>query len=160
MICDDCKKNEASYHEVREINGYRTDVHLCLECASKRGVGSIGDNLFNSLLTGFGFSPIASTRAGVVCSKCGHSVQEYYDTGLLGCPNCYEEFASYVLPALRQGQNKIGHTGKKPGMKIYAKKNPEYDKLKALLAKYVEEEEYEKAAEVQEKIRAIEKEGK
>jgi protein-arginine kinase activator protein McsA len=52
------------------------------------------------------------------------------------------------------------HAGKKPGKKTTAVKNPEYDKLKAQLAKYVEEEEYEKAAEIQEKIRKMEKEGK
>ena len=79
---------------------------------------------------------------------------------MLGCKDCYDEFASYILPSLRNTQAKVMHAGKKPGKKTTAVKNPEYDKLKAQLAKYVEDEEYEKAAEIQEKIRKMEKEGK
>ncbi len=160
MLCDDCKRNEASYHEVREINGYRTDVHLCSECAKKRGIGN-DFSLFDSLLSGFGFSnaPISQKVKNAVCSKCGHTLEDYYTSGLLGCKNCYDEFASYVLPSLRNTQAKVMHVGKKPGIKA-SYKNPEYDKLKSQLAKFVEEEEYEKAAQVQEKIRKLEKEGK
>lgn len=160
MLCDDCRKNEASYHEVREINGYRTDVHLCSLCAQKRGVGMRNDDLFNSLLGGFGFQSIASNRGSAVCSKCGHTLDDYYDSGLLGCSACYDEFASFILPTLKNAQAKVSHLGKKPGMKKYVNKNPEYEKLKEQLAKYVEAEEYEKAAEVQEKIRKLEREGK
>ena len=157
MLCNDCKNREATYHEVTEINGYRTDVHLCSECAKKRKVGVRSESLFDSLLGGFGFSSLVSPRNSSVCSKCGHTFQEYYETGLLGCSACYDEFASYVLPALRNSQNKVMHIGKKPGAKSKVYKNPEYDKLKSLLARYVEEEEYDKAAEVQEKIRALDK---
>lgn len=158
MLCNDCKNREATYHEVTEINGYRTDVHLCSECAKKRKVGLRSESLFDSLLSGFGFSSsLSSSRSSTVCSKCGHTFQDYYETGLLGCSDCYNEFASYVLPALRNSQNKVMHIGKKPGVKAKCYKNPEYDKLKSLLAKYVEEEEYDKAAEIQEQIRALEK---
>ncbi len=161
MLCDDCKRNEASYHEVREINGYRTDVHLCSVCAQKRGVRN-EFSLFDSLLSGFGFESISSPQkiTSSVCSKCGHTLENYYATGLLGCKDCYDEFASYILPSLRNTQAKVLHVGKKPGVKPAVVKNPEYDILKAQLLKCVEEEEYEKAAEIQEKIRKMEKEGK
>ncbi len=161
MLCDDCKRNEASYHEVREINGYRTDVHLCSSCAKKRGVKN-DFSLFDSLLSGFSLDAFSSPQkiTSSVCSKCGHTLENYYSTGLLGCKDCYDEFASYILPSLRNTQAKVMHAGKKPGSKPIVTKNPEYDKLKAQLAKFVEEEEYEKAAEIQEKIRKMEKEEK
>lgn len=160
MLCDDCRRNEASYHEVREINGYRTDVHLCSECAKKRGVGMRSDDLFNSLLSGFGFQTLSSPQRGnTVCSKCGHTLDDYYESGLLGCSACYDEFASFILPTLKNAQAKVSHAGKRPGMKKYVTKNPEYEKLKAELAKCVEEEDYEKASQIHEKIRKMEKEG-
>lgn len=156
MLCDDCKKQEASYHEVREINGYRTDVHLCSACAKKRGIKN-DFSLFDSLLSGFGLDYAPKKISSSVCSKCGHTLENYYETGLLGCKDCYDEFASYILPSLRNTQAKVTHVGKKPGQQSSAVKNPEYDKLKAQLAKYVDEEEYEKAAQIQEKIREMEK---
>ena len=160
MLCDDCKKRQATYHEVTEVNGYRTDVHLCEECMRKRGYKT-DMSVFDSFFNGFGFDDFfalpSSTRSRAVCSKCGKSLEEFTRTGLLGCENCYDEFASYILPHLNQTQAKVLHVGKKPGKKE-KKVNPEYEKLKKELSAAVEAEEYEKAAQIQAKIKEMEKE--
>jgi len=33
MKCDKCKKNEANFHKVSNINGKVSEIHLCSECA-------------------------------------------------------------------------------------------------------------------------------
>ena len=34
MLCDRCKKNEATFHKVISINGDGYETHLCSDCAS------------------------------------------------------------------------------------------------------------------------------
>ena len=36
MLCDDCKKNEASFHYKESINNVFNEIHLCHECAKKK----------------------------------------------------------------------------------------------------------------------------
>lgn len=37
MKCDKCKKNEANFHKVSNINGKVSEIHLCSECAKQNG---------------------------------------------------------------------------------------------------------------------------
>ena len=37
MKCQNCGKNECSFHYTSSINGKTTEVHLCSECADKLG---------------------------------------------------------------------------------------------------------------------------
>ena len=38
MLCQHCKKNQANTHIKRVINGEKTEMDLCSECAAKLGV--------------------------------------------------------------------------------------------------------------------------
>lgn len=38
MLCEKCKKNEATFHKVTNINGRITEYHLCEKCAEKNNV--------------------------------------------------------------------------------------------------------------------------
>ena len=33
MLCNECGKNQATVHSVQYINGAKSEVHLCAECA-------------------------------------------------------------------------------------------------------------------------------
>ena len=48
MLCDKCKKNEATVHIKEFHNNKCTDLHLCQECASQHGP--------SDLLSGLGFN--------------------------------------------------------------------------------------------------------
>ena len=162
MLCDNCKNKQATYHAVREINGYKSETHLCEECRRKKSYNT-DFSLFDSLFGGFaslgslgGFDN--PSVKGSVCQKCGTTLKEYYDSGLLGCENCYEEFGSNILPQLKQTQAKVSNEGKNPEKKkVFT--SPEYEKIKKELAKAVEEEEYGKAAELHDKLKKMEQEG-
>ncbi|MBR5192355.1 MAG: hypothetical protein IKW33_02990 [Clostridia bacterium] len=49
-----------------------------------------------------------------VCSSCGTRLSSFYNTGMLGCPRCYENFRREILVALKDIQGKPFHVGKKP----------------------------------------------
>ncbi len=48
------------------------------------------------------------------CPRCGTTLTEFYDTGLLGCPNCYTAFSAEILRALKKVQGSVYHAGKTP----------------------------------------------
>ena len=33
MLCNDCGKNEATIHSINYINGEKSELHVCAECA-------------------------------------------------------------------------------------------------------------------------------
>ena len=76
MLCDECGKNQATYHEIRKINGRRTEVHLCDACRRKNGydvlpVSGMGD-VFGSFDEFFG----NGMREDETCEFCGTNIRE------------------------------------------------------------------------------------
>ena len=60
MICQKCKKNQANVHLVKLVNGEKSDVWLCEECARKISDISLGIPMtsmngesFQNILSGF-----------------------------------------------------------------------------------------------------------
>ena len=107
MLCDDCGKNQATYHEIRKINGRTTQVHLCEQCRRKHGydvlpLSGMGDILgsFNEF---FGTPNIENDT----CEYCGTNLNDFLSTGYLGCEHCYDRFSRSILPQLKQMQRKV-----------------------------------------------------
>ena len=48
------------------------------------------------------------------CKTCGRSLSEFYNSGMLGCPDCYKWFGQEINVALKKIQGANFHTGKKP----------------------------------------------
>lgn len=48
------------------------------------------------------------------CPICGYSWTQFKSSGLLGCPNCYNQFERELLPTLKKLQNDVVHTGTSP----------------------------------------------
>lgn len=49
-----------------------------------------------------------------VCRLCGRTLGEFYNTGMLGCPECYKSFGAEINVALKKIQGAYVHVGKKP----------------------------------------------
>ena len=63
-----------------------------------------------------------------------------------------------MLPSLQRIHGKTNHTGKLPrSAGIQAKQRNELDRLREDLAKAIEAQEYEKAAQIRDNIRELEK---
>lgn len=162
MYCEECKQRPATVHLTKMHNGIKVESHLCEECASKKG-GFIFDlNKFsipNLLGSFFGNYNVQSTLpSDVVCPNCGMSFMNIRETGRLGCNECYTVFEQELEPILRRIHGNSQHIGKIPsrsGEKVLLQKD--IDKLKTALQQAVANEEYEKAAEIRDSIKELEK---
>ena len=71
MKCQKCGKSEASFHYSSNINGQVTEAHLCEECAAQSGYDVQESfsldrlyDMFFPIMGGFGSFPAASLHAG------------------------------------------------------------------------------------------------
>ncbi len=166
MLCQICEKNEATVHFTEVVNNQVSELHLCEDCAQKKGLSiqphfSIADLLVG--LINLGITPPKVEKAGVKCKNCGLTYAQFGKIGRLGCSECYQAFQKGLVPLLRKIHGSIQHRGKFPkkGKRVLSRreeKSPSaLEKLKAELARVVEQEEFEKAASLRDKIRALEK---
>jgi protein arginine kinase activator len=49
-----------------------------------------------------------------LCKTCGRSLSEFYNSGMLGCPDCYKWLGQEINDALKKIQGANFHTGKRP----------------------------------------------
>lgn len=104
-----------------------------------------------------GWNEIMNTEK--TCPSCGTKLSVFFETSMLGCPNCYRSFANELKPILREMHGKIVHVGKNPGISgvdyelIYAYDSFLREKEKAIL-----DGDTRKAAEISEELKELSKE--
>lgn len=124
MKCDKCD-NEATVHEVRIEAGKRREKHLCEQCAKSEGVAPQVPAPITALLSQFvtqgapgaagGEAPAGGGVKTAPCPGCGTTYGQFRQTGLLGCPKCYEAFETQLLPLIaRAHEGGTRHVGKVP----------------------------------------------
>jgi protein arginine kinase activator len=174
MICQECNQRPAALHFTKIINGEKTEVNLCEKCAQEKGemfmfTGGSGFT-FNNLLAGL--LNIDSTvqkqnqnqntfhqEEVLQCSGCSMTFPQFIKVGRFGCAHCYETFKEQLPPVLsRLHSGNWSHSGKIPkriGGGIHLKKQVE--NLKSELKELIQQEEFEKAAQIRDEIRTLEK---
>jgi protein arginine kinase activator len=170
MLCQKCGENEASVHLTRIINGKKEELHLCESCAKKSGEFSFhADNnfAFQSLLSGVLNNNLSPKNKSIfknnikeesICENCELNYSDFSKNGLFGCSDCYDKFEDKLDPLFKRIHGTIRHTGKKPSRYNIKKENEqEIDLLKEQMEKAVEEENFEKAAEIRDRIHEIKK---
>ena len=170
MLCDACGRNNAVIHIVQAGPNGRVERDLCEECArnyseyllpfGKKDV-SVNDFLKGVFSAPPEVQPKEEHKDGkeLVCPKCGMSYEDFRKTGKIGCAVCYKTFRHQLLPLLRRIHGASTHSGKIPhrsGSKLELKQRVE--RLREDLKQAVVQEEYEKAAELRDDIRALETE--
>ena len=171
MLCDDCKKNEARVHFIVLKNGDTTEMNLCRDCAarySKAMAGmSGGDYSINDFIKGVIQHMPAPSEATAeekptdeetlfTCPNCGMSFRDFAQQGKIGCSVCYDTFREELTPLLLRIHGAGNHRGKIPkraGGTLALKQR--IDLLRARQERAVAKEEYEKAAEYRDEIRAL-----
>ena len=140
MLCQSCKKKEATFHYTSNENGAITELHLCRDCAQKNGY------LDESL------------KKSAVCPFCGMRFNEFIHNGKAGCAKCYATFKDAIAPTIKKLHGNTKHTGRFPaGRAIHKTKEDKRAELEALLKAAIEKQEYEKAAEYRDKIKELDK---
>ncbi|HEX3015248.1 MAG TPA: UvrB/UvrC motif-containing protein [Desulfobacteria bacterium] len=163
MYCDECKKNLATVHVTKIINGKKFEGHLCAECAQKdqiKGFENVSFAIPNFLTALFNLTPELEqpvVKDEVTCDNCGLSFEQVTKLGRLGCNECYTKFADKLEPLLRRIQGSGQHLGKVPlrrGGSIRRRK--ELNDLRTRLQQAVAREEFEQAASIRDQIRQLE----
>lgn len=172
MECQECHQRPATLHFTQVINGNKTEVHVCEVCAKEKGYMTYpeeGYSLHNLLSGLFNFDTAKlesqqdhTFKQGkeLTCPKCNMTFAEFKRVGKFGCATCYDTFSSRLDPILRRvhaGNTK--HAGKIPKRKggdLHTKK--QLESYKAELQHLIETEEFEKAAQVRDKINALKNE--
>ena len=157
-LCEACKKSKATFHLTNITReGERIERHLCERCAIEEGLVQVQSNkIFENFI-----QSAKSSQAGganLVCEECGISYIEFRNQGLLGCPKDYDAFKEALAPLIsRAHDGATHHVGKAPGSpsERHAAQQ-ELRRLKRLLDEAVTAEDYERAAELRDRIRELE----
>lgn len=161
MICESCKKKEATVFYEESVNGNKRSYSLCAACAAaKEKDGEIGfftfphhDDLFGSLL---GLSPVPTQRTKT-CERCGASAKDLQKSGRLGCPACYETFKEELEGTVRSIHGNTKHVGRAPArFRQGREKQDKLASLRAQLKEAIANEAFEQAAALRDEIRSLE----
>ena len=160
MLCEKCGQHQASVHLQQNINGEKSELHLCQNCAANVETPLSFDHLLQAFLGSFA-APQLAQPVSAKCPTCGLTYANFQNTGRLGCADCYNAFRPELDLLLKNIQGSNKHFGKFPhvsGAELLSKRRVET--LKAALGKAVENEEYEEAARLRDEIRSEQNGGK
>lgn len=161
MLCEKCHKRTATTHLKQTVNGNTVEMNLCSECAAEQGFpanfGFDFGNFWGSLFA----EPAKRVREDTVrCPDCGCSFREVVQMGRPACPTCYVTFYDRLLPSVQRIHGKTQHTGKVAERADKTTKiEHELKQLREQLEVCVANQEYEKCAQLRDRIRALEEEG-
>lgn len=172
MLCEKCNLKQATVHMQQIVNGTKKEMHLCQDCSVQVPLDSpiSIEALFNGLLGSFlGMPTGESVKTGKPgcyrsniryepCHTCGMTFESFQtDGGKLGCANCYKAFTRELMTILKNVQASIKHEGKFPqkfGKEMFHKK--EANRLRGLMRKAIDEENFEEAARLRDEIKTFE----
>lgn len=159
MICQRCKKHSATVHLTEIVKSEKREKHLCEKCAAEEGVTMKQHVPLHELLASFLVSQAgAQEMASLTCPDCGMTFVEYRNHGLLGCPKDYDVFEAALMPMIQHAhEGGTEHVGKVPNNRGSGdSRQTELTRLRRELNVAVQREDYEKAAELRDRIHALE----
>lgn len=177
MLCQKCHMKTATVFISSMINGQETKMYLCNDCANDYplfnlnfqdpfSIKDIMDKLNideNTLvneednkLLAMDDASIYKDEEEIICPNCYSTYEEYQETGKFGCSKCYESFEnklSHIFKNRYGYEEYIGKIPKSANSEKYI--SNEIRILKEDLNRAVELEEYEKAADIRDKIKEL-----
>jgi protein arginine kinase activator len=153
----------AVVHLTQVVDDQMKTLHLCERCAAEQGLetSNVPENFaltdYLQQLSPGGTSP-APEATDRNCAFCGLTFVEFKDTGRLGCPHCWSSFESELRGLVRRIHGASQHVGKvylSPDPSI-SEREKRLDALRRKLQRAVELEDFERAAELRDEIRATE----
>ena len=154
-LCQYCGKREAKIHFTELRDGKKTEMHICEQCAHEKNMTLAFPAVLSQLVKG---GPVAREAEAVpaACPGCGLAYAEFKAKGRLGCPRCYAAFGPVLIPLLEKVHGAAAHRGKTPErVKGVMASRRELKEIEEQLDAAVANEEYEKAAQLRDRIREM-----
>ncbi len=158
-LCEECGKRRATVRFTEIADGKPVLHLLCDACYEKKeGHPAVSPT---ALLAKFlsAFAPELKELGLARCPECGVSYLEFRQRGTLGCPHDYVAFEEGITPLLEQIHDATEHCGKVPRQADRA--TALSTRLRALRRRQqiaVEQEDYELAATLRDRIEELETE--
>lgn len=149
MLCNLCQKKTATVHLTEVADEKVIEVHVCQDCMQAKNELGQAD---------FDFLKQEKEPLQIKCKSCQISYRDFKEKGRLGCKDCYQVFRPWLLPLLKKIHGSIEHKGKIFQEQKKESVNFKVSGLKSELERVVRAEKYEKAAELRDQIRKLERE--
>jgi len=164
MKCENCGKNEVTFVYQSNINGKVTEKHLCSECAEKLGytqrINAYNSRMMNGMRGLFGGGLLG-----------GNMLDDFFSPvpRLMGGKDLFDDFFS-DMPALtaapaEQAEENKEQREQKENL-VDEKEQSKFARMRQLNAlrlemkKAVHQEDFERAAQIRDQLRSLEKEHK
>jgi protein arginine kinase activator len=167
MKCQNCDKS-ATFHITELTDGKPQELHLCEDHAREylssggepSGPKSMAAALAKHMAEQMAVGQTAEELAELdqqVCPVCGISFYEFRSRGRLGCPHDYISFQPQLEPLILNIHGEAEHAGKVPRRcPRGGEKRTQLIRLRREMKDAIEEELYERASELRDRIRDLE----
>jgi len=160
MLCDICHLRDAIMKFTQILNTEKKELNICKVCAEESGLSNplaSTQKLFESMLV---FNQLANKKTirkdedtdEKRCDVCGTSWLNFQESGLLGCMNCYHSFRENLNVLLRRIHGSNKHIGNRPPNQRIIEDKSDITNLQQKLKIAIENENFEKAAELRDRI--------
>jgi protein arginine kinase activator len=164
MKCHKCDK-PATFHITELTGGKPQELHLCEEHAREYLTESDNEPASGSNLTGALAQQLVGGTAEELarldqqaCPICGITFFEFRNQGRLGCPHDYICFQKELDPLILNIHGESAHVGKRPSRSpLNTERQTELIRLRREMKEAIQGEEYEKASQLRDEIRQIER---
>ena len=174
MLCERCKKKEATFYYHENVNGTEKTYSLCRDCADElekngefktfgKDFAPFENLFFHDPLENIGslFAPaktrqLAERGNAKKCPLCGMTLADFSRDGKAGCPTCYEAFADELEPAIGRIHGRTSHNGRAPSK--FREKTELKNRIRVLEAEQkeaIKTENYERAAEIRDELKNL-----
>jgi len=160
--CEICGVNEASVHFTQIRNNRKNEMHLCKECAKRKGFHNPLEDVpfplaefLTSMVKSGGVKGDPIGR--LVCPECGMRFVDFSRIGRFGCGHCYEAFRAPLEDLLRKIHGATRHRGRTAPRHSQPVKSliEEEVRLKDELKQAIEREDFELAAELRDRLKTL-----
>ena len=169
MKCQQCEK-PATFHITELTGGQPQELHFCETCAKtyltqgEPGTTPVAPTLANVLAKQLQIGKAAEELAKLdqrSCPVCGITFYEFRNQGRLGCPHDYVYFERELTPLVANIHGETQHVGKRPrGHEGGTDEQTELIRLRREMDEAKQKEHYERAAQIRDQIRELEKKKK
>lgn len=162
MNCDVCKSSEATVFLTQIVQGQMQKANLCEQCASNKGVTDPTGFALADLLAGITSEQRQEASKAAQeknCPNCGFTQSDFKKTGRLGCSHCFAVFGPGLESLLKAMHKGTRHVGKVPARAARSQAAlGQLSDLQEQLDTAVQEERYEDAATLRDRIQKLAKE--